>query len=183
MYVNQFQLSSMSYESIDGYVRLSTNSAYSCAKSRTYTSHRAQQRNQTTSCLLWRINKCNSSFRTSFTTFAIRRRTTKNWRLNENNPSSTYRTVCCIWWSTRWSFKKTDRGEDFVLYEDEKLIIFTTTSNLSALKGSKHWFADGTFKVSNQSTCRRPLLITSLSRFVLTTSINCSHCMRLWSHL
>ena len=46
--------------------------------------------------------------------------------------------------------RKTDRGEDFLLYEDKKLIIFTTNSNLSALKESKHWFADGTFKVSYQ---------------------------------
>jgi hypothetical protein len=43
--------------------------------------------------------------------------------------------------------KQTDRGENFVLHEDEKLIVFTTTSNLSVLKTCKHWFADGTFKV------------------------------------
>ena len=43
--------------------------------------------------------------------------------------------------------RKTDRGEDFLLYQDTEMIIFTTTSNLSALKQSKHWFADGTFKV------------------------------------
>ncbi|CAF1476050.1 unnamed protein product, partial [Rotaria sordida] len=30
--------------------------------------------------------------------------------------------------------KKTDRGDDFVLHEDEKLIVFTTRSNLSVLK-------------------------------------------------
>lgn len=46
------------------------------------------------------------------------------------------------------SMKQTDRGDNFVLYEDDKLIIFTTTSNLSVLKTCKHWFADGTFKVN-----------------------------------
>ncbi|CAF4649071.1 unnamed protein product [Rotaria socialis] len=30
--------------------------------------------------------------------------------------------------------KQTDRGENFVLHEDEKLIIFTTATNLSVLK-------------------------------------------------
>jgi len=45
-------------------------------------------------------------------------------------------------------FRKTYRGEDFILHEDEHLIIFTTKSNLSILKQNKHWFADGTFKVS-----------------------------------
>ncbi|CAF4466834.1 unnamed protein product [Rotaria socialis] len=43
--------------------------------------------------------------------------------------------------------KQTDRGENFVLHEDNKMIIFTTTSNLSILEACKHWFADGTFKV------------------------------------
>ncbi|CAF3834472.1 unnamed protein product [Rotaria sordida] len=43
--------------------------------------------------------------------------------------------------------KKTYRGEDFLLYEDNEMIIFTTKTNLSILKQSKHWFADGTFKV------------------------------------
>ncbi|CAF4523270.1 unnamed protein product, partial [Rotaria socialis] len=42
--------------------------------------------------------------------------------------------------------KQTDRGENFVLHEDNKMIIFTTTSNLSILEACKHWFADGTFK-------------------------------------
>lgn len=46
--------------------------------------------------------------------------------------------------------KKTHRGDDFVLYQDDEMIIFATRANLSALKQSKHWFADGTFKVSNQ---------------------------------
>ena len=47
--------------------------------------------------------------------------------------------------------KKTHRGDDFVLHQDDEMIIFATRANLSALKQSKHWFADGTFKVSNQS--------------------------------
>ncbi|CAF1047482.1 unnamed protein product [Didymodactylos carnosus] len=45
------------------------------------------------------------------------------------------------------NLKMTDRGEDFILYEDDKMIIFTTKTNLSVLKSFKHWFADGTFKV------------------------------------
>lgn len=43
--------------------------------------------------------------------------------------------------------RKTDRGEDFLLHEEADMIIFTTKTNLSVLKHSKHWFADGTFKV------------------------------------
>ena len=46
--------------------------------------------------------------------------------------------------------RKTDHGEDSILFEDEKLIIFTTKSNLSLLKQHKHRFADGTFKVIYQ---------------------------------
>ncbi|CAF4363303.1 unnamed protein product [Rotaria sp. Silwood2] len=45
------------------------------------------------------------------------------------------------------TLKKTDRGDDFVLFEDQQMIIFTTTSNLQVLKNCKHWFADGTFRV------------------------------------
>ena len=44
--------------------------------------------------------------------------------------------------------KQTDRGENFVLHEDKDLTIFTTDSNLSVLKTCKHWFADGTFWVT-----------------------------------
>ena len=44
--------------------------------------------------------------------------------------------------------RKTDRDEDFILFEDEKLIIFATKTNLSPLKENRHWFADGTFKVN-----------------------------------
>ena len=72
--------------------------------------------------------------------------------------------------------RKTDRGEDFILFEDEKLIIFTTKSNLSILKQYKHWFADGTFKVSYQLMFSLVSLI-AFFRCVLMTSINCSHYM------
>ena len=44
--------------------------------------------------------------------------------------------------------KHTGRGENFILHEDKELIIFTTTSNLSVLEMCKHWFVDGTFKVT-----------------------------------
>lgn len=44
--------------------------------------------------------------------------------------------------------RKTDRGEDFLFYQDKEIIILTTKSNLAALKQSKHWFADGTFSVT-----------------------------------
>jgi hypothetical protein len=43
--------------------------------------------------------------------------------------------------------RKTDRDENFVCHEHEKLIILTTKSNLERLKMCKHWLADGTFKV------------------------------------
>lgn len=43
--------------------------------------------------------------------------------------------------------RQTDRGEDFIFYEDQNMVILTTKSNLSVLKDCKHWFADGTFKV------------------------------------
>ena len=48
------------------------------------------------------------------------------------------------------ALRKTFRGEDFILQHDNEMIIFTTKNNLSVLKESKHWFADGTFKVSYQ---------------------------------
>jgi hypothetical protein len=46
--------------------------------------------------------------------------------------------------------KQTTRGDNFILHEDDNLIIYTTTSNLSVLKTCKHWFADGTFKVKKK---------------------------------
>jgi len=44
--------------------------------------------------------------------------------------------------------KNTDRGEQFVLFEDESMIIFASRSNLNVLSQCKHWFLDGTFSVS-----------------------------------
>ena len=46
--------------------------------------------------------------------------------------------------------RKTYRDEEFILHEDDKLIILITKTNLSILKQNKHWFADGTFKVNYQ---------------------------------
>jgi len=43
--------------------------------------------------------------------------------------------------------RKTDRGENFVLYEDDSMVIFTCDKNLSVLKECPHWFMDGTFSV------------------------------------
>lgn len=61
--------------------------------------------------------------------------------------------------------KQTDRGDNFVLHENDKLIIFTTTSNLSVLKTCKHWFADGTFKVR-----KRNYFINTKTHYVLGMS-------------
>jgi hypothetical protein len=44
--------------------------------------------------------------------------------------------------------RQTDRGENFVLFEDQSMVIFTCDKNLSVLKECKHWFMDGTFSVS-----------------------------------
>ncbi|CAF3452497.1 unnamed protein product [Rotaria socialis] len=43
--------------------------------------------------------------------------------------------------------RKTDRGEHFILLEDEELIIFASKTNLSLLEENKHWFTDGIFKM------------------------------------
>ena len=59
--------------------------------------------------------------------------------------------------------RKTDRGENFILFEDEALITFTTKSNLSILKQHKHWFADETFKVKLSIKCSLSSLIVSRS--------------------
>jgi hypothetical protein len=56
--------------------------------------------------------------------------------------------------------KQTDRGENFVLHEDDSMIIFTSKSNLTVLKECQHWFCDGTFSVST-----RLFLIISFVRF------------------
>ena len=42
---------------------------------------------------------------------------------------------------------ETDRGENFVLYEDDSTIIFTCEKNLSVLQECRHWLIDGTFSV------------------------------------
>jgi hypothetical protein len=44
-------------------------------------------------------------------------------------------------------FRQTDRGENFVLLENESMVIFTCERNLSVLQRCKHWFMDGTFSV------------------------------------
>lgn len=45
------------------------------------------------------------------------------------------------------NLRTTYRNDNFVLYEDNNLIIFTTAVNLSILKSCKHWSTDGMFKV------------------------------------
>ena len=45
------------------------------------------------------------------------------------------------------TLRETDRGESFVLYEDNSMIIFTCDKNLLVLQECKHWFMDGTFSV------------------------------------
>lgn len=44
--------------------------------------------------------------------------------------------------------RQTDRGEDFIFFENESLIIFTTQSKMNVLNDYKHWLCDGTFSVS-----------------------------------
>ena len=46
--------------------------------------------------------------------------------------------------------KKTYRGEQFLLYEDNETIMLTTKGNLSILKQCKHYFVGRTFKVNSQ---------------------------------
>ena len=36
--------------------------------------------------------------------------------------------------------RQTDRGENFILYEDNSMVIFTYDKNLSVLNQCKHWF-------------------------------------------
>lgn len=45
------------------------------------------------------------------------------------------------------AFRQTDRGENFVLYEDDSMVIFTCDKNLSVLKECPHWFMDETFSI------------------------------------
>jgi hypothetical protein len=37
-------------------------------------------------------------------------------------------------------FRQTDRGDNFILYEDNSMVIFTCDKNLSVLNQCKHWF-------------------------------------------
>ncbi|CAF1560987.1 unnamed protein product, partial [Rotaria sordida] len=43
--------------------------------------------------------------------------------------------------------RQTDRGENFIFYEDESMVIFTCDKNLLVLNQCKHWFMDGTFSI------------------------------------
>ena len=63
------------------------------------------------------------------------------------------------------SLKQTDRGENFILFEDESMIIFTSHSNLNVLNECKHWFVDGTFSVSAPiiPLCKSCCLIIGMS--------------------
>ena len=45
------------------------------------------------------------------------------------------------------AFRQIDRDENFVLYEDDSMVIFACDKNLSVLKECPHWFMDGTFSV------------------------------------
>ena len=77
--------------------------------------------------------------------------------------------------------KQTDRGDNFILHEDDNLIIFSTTSNLSVLKTCKHWFADGTFKVKKKEMFL--LLLNHIySKSVRMISIKCLHYMDYLNH-
>ncbi|CAF2162883.1 unnamed protein product [Rotaria magnacalcarata] len=40
---------------------------------------------------------------------------------------------------------QSDRGENFVLYEDNSMVIFACDRNLSVSNQCEHWFMDGTF--------------------------------------
>jgi hypothetical protein len=71
--------------------------------------------------------------------------------------------------------RRTDRGENFVLHKIGDLAIISTASNRSVLKACKHWFADGTFKVSN--TCCLTSTWNVNCRCVRTIIISCSHFM------
>ena len=45
-------------------------------------------------------------------------------------------------------FRTTTRGENLVLFENDKMFIFGTHRNLTVLAHNRHWFAEGTFKVA-----------------------------------
>ncbi|CAF3817177.1 unnamed protein product [Rotaria magnacalcarata] len=42
---------------------------------------------------------------------------------------------------------QSDRGENFVLYEDNSMVIFACDRNLSVSNQCEHWFMDGTFSI------------------------------------
>jgi len=44
--------------------------------------------------------------------------------------------------------RQTDRGENFVLFEDDSMFIFTCDKNLLVLKECKQWFMEGIFSVN-----------------------------------
>ena len=75
-------------------------------------------------------------------------------------------------------YRKTYRDEDFILYEDKNLIIFTINTKLSILKQNKHWFIDGTFKVNYQSNIYIYLFSSFFSyRCITTIAISSLHYM------
>ncbi|CAF2040298.1 unnamed protein product [Rotaria magnacalcarata] len=47
--------------------------------------------------------------------------------------------------------RQTDRGENFVLYEDNSTVTFTCDRNLSVLNQCEHWFMDGIFSICPKS--------------------------------
>ena len=51
-----------------------------------------------------------------------------------------------------WS--RTKRGDDFVVHQDEEMVIFSTTENLERLAGSDTIFIDGTFKIAPRIYCQ-----------------------------
>ena len=71
--------------------------------------------------------------------------------------------------------KRIDRGEGFVLHEDDSMIIFTSKSNLKVLKECQHWFCDGTFSVSARFFLSSHL--DGFFRFVPRRFSNYSQCM------
>ncbi|XP_068212575.1 uncharacterized protein [Palaemon carinicauda] len=48
-------------------------------------------------------------------------------------------------------YKKTSSGEDFLLYDsgliEQRILLFSTPTNISLLEKSDNWFGDGTFKI------------------------------------
>ncbi|CAF5100221.1 unnamed protein product [Rotaria sp. Silwood1] len=67
-------------------------------------------------------------------------------------------------------FRLTDRGENFVLFEDQSMLIFTCDKNLTTLKQCKHWFMDGTFSVLDYESA---ILKSIKTKFPNVNSIGC----------